>query len=75
MCLGVPGRIVALNPDLPELAEVDVDGSRRAVNVGLLEPGTLAPGAWVLIHLGLAMYEMDEADAKATLAFLDADPA
>lgn len=71
MCLGVPGQIVELNPGLPELAEVDVNGSRRAVNIGLLEPGTLAPGSWVLVHLGFATYEIDEADAKATLAFLN----
>ncbi|WP_407684985.1 HypC/HybG/HupF family hydrogenase formation chaperone [Mycobacterium sp. HUMS_1102779] len=52
-----------------------VEGQDETAPAVLLEPGTLAPGSWVLIHLGLAMYEIDEADAKATLAFLDADPA
>jgi hydrogenase expression/formation protein HypC len=71
MCLGVPGRIVEVNTELPELAEAEVRGVRGAINVGLLDPGTLAPGDWVLIHLGFAMSKIDEADAKATLNFLD----
>jgi hydrogenase expression/formation protein HypC len=70
MCLGVPGEIVELNADLPEFAEAEVNGVRRAVNIGLLEPGTLTLGDWVLIHLGFAMAKIDESDAKATLNFL-----
>ncbi len=70
MCLGVPGEIVELNADLPEFAEAEVNGVRRAINIGLLEPGTLMPGDWVLIHLGFAMSKIDESDAKATLNFL-----
>lgn len=70
MCLGIPGKIVALHADLPEFAEVDVNGVRRHTNIGLLEPGTLRPGDWVLIHLGFAQSKIDEAEAKATLDFL-----
>lgn len=70
MCLGIPGKIVELNVDLPEWAEADVSGVRRAVNIGLLEPGTLTPGDWVLIHLGFAASKIDEAEAEATLEFL-----
>ena len=70
MCLGIPGEIVELNADLPELAKVDVSGVRRAINIGLLEPGTLTPGDWVLIHVGFALCKIDEAEAKATLDFL-----
>ncbi|UQX11275.1 HypC/HybG/HupF family hydrogenase formation chaperone [Candidatus Mycobacterium methanotrophicum] len=70
MCLGVPGEIVELNADLPEFAEAEVNGVRRAINIGLLEPRTLTPGDWVLIHLGFALSKIDEAEAKATLDFL-----
>jgi hydrogenase expression/formation protein HypC len=70
MCMGIPGEIVELNADLPELAKVDVSGVRRAINIGLLEPGTLTPGDWVLIHVGFALSKIDEAEAKATLDFL-----
>ncbi len=71
MCLGVPGQIVEVDAELPELAMAEVRGIRCAINTGLLEPGTLLLGDWVLIHLGFAMSKIDEADAKATLDFLD----
>ena len=41
MCLGIPGEIVEMNADLPGWAKVDVNGVRRAISIGLLEPGTL----------------------------------
>jgi hydrogenase expression/formation protein HypC len=66
----MPGEIVEWNSALAELATVDVNGELRAVNVGLLEPGTVLPGDWVLVRLGFAMSKIDEADAKATLEFL-----
>lgn len=70
MCLGIPGKVVELNADLPEVAKVDIGGIPRVVNIGLLEPGTLRADDWVLIHLGFAMSKIDEAEAKATLDFL-----
>jgi hydrogenase expression/formation protein HypC len=70
MCLGIPGKVVGLNADLPEVAEVDVGGVRRTINIGLLEPETLTLDDWVVIHLGFAMSKIDEAEAKATLDFL-----
>lgn len=69
MCLGTPSRIEVLHADLPELATVTCDGQRRSVNIGLLDPGSLAVGDWVLVHLGFAVTRMDPADAEAALAF------
>ena len=37
MCLGIPGEIVELLDDRPDLAKVDVSGVKRAINIGLLE--------------------------------------
>jgi hydrogenase expression/formation protein HypC len=71
MCLGIPGEIVELLPDRPDLAKVDVSGVKRAVNVGLLEGEALAPGDWVLIHVGFALSKIDEDEAKAALDFLE----
>jgi hydrogenase expression/formation protein HypC len=71
MCLGIPGEVVALHEDRPDLASVDVSGVRRAINIGLLEGESLQPGDWVLIHVGFAMSKMDEAEAKAALDFLE----
>jgi hydrogenase expression/formation protein HypC len=71
MCLGIPGEIVELLPDRPDLAKVDVSGVKRAINVGLLEGETLQPGDWILIHVGFALSKIDEEEAKAALEFLE----
>jgi hydrogenase expression/formation protein HypC len=71
MCLGIPGEIVEIFPDRPDLARVDVSGVKRAINVGLLEEETLRPGDWILIHVGFALSKIDEEEAKAALEFLE----
>ena len=71
MCLGIPGEIVELMDDRPDLAKVDVSGVRRAINIGLLENEELEPGDWVLIHVGFALSKIDEDEAKAALDFLE----
>lgn len=70
MCLGIPGEIVQVHTDRPDLAKVDVSGVRRAINIGLLEDEELAPGDWILIHVGFALSKIDEQEAQATLDFL-----
>jgi hydrogenase expression/formation protein HypC len=67
MCLAIPGRVVGLT-DEKLLADVDISGVVRRVNVGLLDP--VAPGDWVLIHVGFALAKVDEEEAQATLALL-----
>ena len=71
MCLGIPGEIVELLPDRPDLAKVDVSGVKRAINVGLLEGETLQPGDWILIHVGFALSKIDEQEAAAALEYLE----
>jgi hydrogenase expression/formation protein HypC len=71
MCLGIPGEVVELLPDQPDLATVDVSGVRRSINVGLLENEVVSPGDWVLIHVGFAMSKIDEEEARAALDFLE----
>ena len=79
MCLAIPGRVIALVDEDNRLAQVDVAGVRRTVNVGLLDgdgadrahPG-VGPGDWVLIHVGFALSRIDEAEAAATLRLLQA---
>ncbi|GAA3827494.1 HypC/HybG/HupF family hydrogenase formation chaperone [Sphaerisporangium flaviroseum] len=71
MCLGIPGEIVEILSDRPDLAKVDVCGVRRAINIGLLEGKALAPGDWILIHVGFALSKIDEAEAKSALDFLE----
>ncbi len=39
MCLGIPGKIVAVGEDIHQLAQVDVCGVKRDVNIGLICEG------------------------------------
>jgi hydrogenase expression/formation protein HypC len=71
VCLGIPGEVIEVLHDRPDLAQVDVSGVRRAINIGLLESDPPRPGDWVLIHVGFALSKIDEAEAKATLDFLE----
>jgi hydrogenase expression/formation protein HypC len=68
VCLAIPGRIVEHVDERNQLAKVEVAGVRRTVNIGLL--GDVGPGDWVLIHVGFAISQVDEAEAQATLALL-----
>jgi hydrogenase expression/formation protein HypC len=67
MCLGIPGEVVELVDSNRHLAKVDVAGVRRNINIGLLEDESVAPGDWVLIHVGFAMAKIDEAEAQRAL--------
>ena len=71
MCLGIPGEVVELLPDTPDLARVEVSGVRRAVNIGLLSGSPLAVGDWILIHVGFALSKIDETEARRALDFLE----
>lgn len=71
MCLGIPGEVVELRSDETDLARVDVAGVRRMVNIGLLEGQSVAPGDWVLIHVGFALSKIDEQEARAAMEFLE----
>ncbi len=70
MCLGIPGQLKEFSEVNSHLARVEVSGVTRIVNVGLLEDEPLAPGDWVLIHVGFAMSKIDEAEAALALASL-----
>ena len=68
MCLAIPGQVVEIVDVEHRLAKVEVAGVRRSVNIGLLdgEHGGVGPGDWVLIHVGFAISQVDEAEARAT---------
>ena len=68
MCLAIPGQILELVDETNRLARVDVAGVRRNVNIGLLDADGrgVGPGDWVLIHVGFAISQVDEEEARAT---------
>ncbi len=69
MCLAIPGQVVEIVDAGNGLAKVDVAGVQRTVSVGLLGDD-VAPGDWVLIHVGFALSKVDEEEARATHALL-----
>ena len=73
MCLAIPVQIIETVDEERRLAKVDVAGVRRNVNIGLLddEDGGVGPGDWVLIHVGFAISQVDEREARATRELLE----
>jgi hydrogenase expression/formation protein HypC len=74
MCLAIPGQIMEIVDEEKRLAKVDVAGVKRNVNIGLLdadESGGVGPGDWVLIHVGFAISQVDEEEARATRDLLE----
>jgi hydrogenase expression/formation protein HypC len=63
MCLGIPGKIVAIRGNL---AEIDFSGVAREVSL-LLCP-EVHEGDYVLVHVGFAIQRLDENEALGTLA-------
>lgn len=53
-----------------DIATVDVSGIRRNISVALVRPDGIAPGDWVLVHVGFAMSKIDELEAQETLRML-----
>lgn len=70
MCLGIPGKILDIVDDANSIAKVDVSGVKRNVSVALVRPEGIAPGDWVLIHVGFAMSKIDEVEARETMKAL-----
>jgi hydrogenase expression/formation protein HypC len=71
VCLGIPGEVIEILQDQPQLAKVDVAGVKRNINIGLVEADGVVPGDWVLIHVGFAMSKIDQQEAKSSLQFLE----
>ena len=73
VCLAIPGQILEIVDEENRLAKVDVAGVRRNVNIGLLDEagGGVGPGDWVLIHVGFAISQVDEEEARATRDLLE----
>ena len=74
MCLGIPGQVVEMVDGYGgQLALVDVSGAARKINIGMLEldEQDLAPGDWVLIHMGFAVEKVDAAGAEQAMQGLE----
>ena len=74
MCLGIPGKIIAITHHVNKLATVEVLGVRREINIACIvnEEHSVDSciGDWVLVHVGFAMSRIDEREAQLTLDVL-----
>jgi hydrogenase expression/formation protein HypC len=70
MCLAIPGKIVELVSEQPNLGVVEVTGVRRRVDLGLLQDDLPGVGDWVLIHVGFAMSRISEPEAENQMRIL-----
>ena len=73
MCLGIPGRIIAVNDPEGGSATVEMGGQTRQINIQLLAGVGDAPavGDWVLVHLGLAVEKLTEEQAREAHEILE----
>jgi hydrogenase expression/formation protein HypC len=67
MCLGVPGRVVEVNG---LIATVDFWGVKRQVRLELVDQ-PVAPGDYILNHVGYAIRRIPEDDIQETLALYE----
>ena len=69
MCLAVPGRVESLHDDAGlRMARIDFGGVYKTVCVETL--ADVAPGAWVLVHAGVALQLLDAEAAAESLRLL-----
>lgn len=67
MCLGVPGRVLTVNG---LIATVDFWGVTREVRLELVDQ-PVAPGDYILNHVGYAIRRIPEEDIQETLALYE----
>ena len=67
MCLGVPGRVVSVREGF---AVVDFWGVRREVCLDIVDE-PVAPGDYILNHVGFAIRRIPAEDIQQTLALYD----
>ncbi|MGD0073126.1 MAG: HypC/HybG/HupF family hydrogenase formation chaperone [Candidatus Binataceae bacterium] len=67
MCLGVPGKVVSIDG---LIATVDFFGVRRDVRLDIVDE-PVAPGDYVLNHVGFAIRRIPPAEVEETLALYE----
>lgn len=70
MCLALPARVVELAGN--DQAVIELGGIRKTISLALVDG--IAPGDYVIVHVGYALTRLDPAQAEATLALMAASP-
>ena len=67
MCLGIPGRVIQVEP---LTALVDIWGVKKRVRLEIVDE-VVRPGDYVLIHVGFAIRRIPPVQVQETLALYD----
>ncbi len=67
MCLGVPGRVLEVNG---QIARVDFFGVQRETRLDIIDE-PVAPGDYVLNHVGFAIRRIPSDEIEETLALYE----
>ena len=70
MCVGVPGRILAITGDAFRFAKVAFGDVVKDVSLALVPHAQV--GDYVLVNLGTAVHTMEEAEAFEVMELLEA---
>jgi len=65
MCLAIPAQVVSIEG---EMATVEIGGVQREASLALVDAGV---GDYVILHVGIAIAKLDEAEAAARLKLFD----
>ena len=70
MCLAVPGRLLSVEGEDPafRVGRVDFCGVKKTVNLAFTPDA--APGDFLLVHVGFALTQVDEEEARRTYQYL-----
>jgi hydrogenase expression/formation protein HypC len=64
MCLAIPARVIEMHD--ADSALIDVGGVRKRISMALVDD--VAPGDYVIVHVGYALAKLDPEEAERTLA-------
>lgn len=73
MCLAIPGQIKSITAQLDEtfrIGRVSFGGVMKEVNLAMLPEANI--GDYVLVHVGVAISLIDEAEANRTFEYIKA---
>ena len=72
MCLAVPGKIVEVTGETPLARRARVSFGGVVKDISLAYVPDAQPGQYVIVHVGLALSIVDEAEAERTLKEFEA---
>ena len=66
MCLAIPVLVTEILPD--DMARISLDGVTKTISIMLVED--VAPGDYVILHVGHALAKIEADEAERTLSLL-----